>query len=132
MSQSETEMMRIVDNIENHRYPDSGCVEEKYRDSFGIQFHLRDTDDLNIYSVNKLLHKTVIELKTHLSGLDEGDDIPQFVLDCKKGMWLLDIYFECQDGFNLIIKLRYQEVEALLTNLINSGVELWNVNGRIL
>jgi hypothetical protein len=120
----------IFNNIKDHHYPDN---DGEYLDSFGIQFHLRETDDLTAYSVNKLLNRTVNEMKRYLPKLG-ADDIPQFILDYKKGQWLLDIDvdFDCDDCFNLIIKLYPSEVKALLTNLINSGIQLSDINGVVL
>jgi hypothetical protein len=125
MSQTtEDKVEAIFNKIKDHSYPNNGGDGE-YLDSFGVQFHLRDADDLNVYSVNKLLFRIVWELKIHLPNVDDG--IPQFVLDYKRGQWLLDVCYD--DDFNLMIKLYPAEVKALLTNLINSGIRLSDING---
>lgn len=123
---------QIIKNLLSHSYPDNGAQDE-YKDSFGICFSLTRLDSLEVFDgVNDLIDRTFKSSFDHLKNLSEDDLRPQFILDHKRGEFLLEYQFyridtSLDERFSLIVRLSSDKVKILLSHLIKLGISITDV-----
>ena len=115
--------------------PDNGRT-GAFHDSWGIGFTL--TANLNpcIFSFHPILFYVVTEAQNSLNQPSDKEIEAKFVLDYKKGTWLLSLDYLSNDyldnRYSMMIKMAEIEVRLLLTKALQSGLTFYDSRGSMI
>lgn len=123
-------VIEIINKIESHDLP-CKYVSDGHMDSWGVGFTLTNNIDPNIFDFNKLLKISINDIKENLSNLSEDTPRPQLIIDYKREEWVItfEVYPDSNLDYryNIVVFVDEGTVKTLLTTLIESEVELYDV-----